>query len=69
MQILNPEMIILGGPLANAGSYLITSIEQAMQQYAFAIMREKMELTVSDLGDNASLLGNVINVMESLFES
>jgi len=69
MQILNPEMIILGGPLANAESYLITSIEQAMQQYAFAIIREKMELTVSDLGDNASLLGNVINVMESLFES
>jgi len=69
MQILNPEMIILGGPLANAGSYLITSIEQAMQQYAFAIIREKMELTVSDLGDNASLLGNVINVMENLFEN
>ena len=69
MQILNPEMIILGGPLANVGSYLITSIEQAMQQYAFAIIREKMELTVSDLGDNASLLGNVINVMESLFEN
>lgn len=68
MQILNPEMIILGGPLADAGSYLITSIEQAIHQYAFAIMRDKMELTVSDLGDNASLLGNVINVMESLFE-
>jgi len=25
-----------------------------------------MELTISELGDNASLLGNVINVMESL---
>ncbi len=69
MQILNPEMIILAGSLAKTGSYLITSIEQAIQQYAFAIIREEMELTVSDLGDDASLLGNVINVMENLFEN
>ena len=69
VQILNPEMIILGGPLANAGSYLTTSIEQALQQYTFAIIREGMELTISELGDNATLLGNIINVMESLFEN
>jgi len=69
VQILNPEMIILGGSLAHAGTYLTTSIEQALQQYAFAIIREKMELTISELGNEASLLGNVINVMESLFEN
>ncbi len=68
MQILNPETIILGGPMANAGSYLITSIEQAIQQYAFAIITESMELTVSELGEDSGLLGNLINVMESLFE-
>jgi len=66
VQVLNPEIIILGGPLSRAGSYLTTSIEQALQQYTFAIIREQMELTISELGDNASLLGNVINVMESL---
>ncbi len=69
VQILNPEMIILGGPLAKAGSYLTTSIEQALQQYTFAIIREGMVLTTSELGNNADLLGNVINVMESLFEN
>ncbi len=69
VQILNPEMIILGVPLSRAGSYLTTSIEQALQQYTFAIIREQIELTISELGENASLLGNVINVMESLIES
>ncbi len=69
MQILNPEMIILGGPLAKAGSFLTTSIEQALQQYTFAIIKEGMEITISKLGDEANLLGNVINVMESLFEN
>ncbi len=69
VQILNPEMIILGGPLAAAGTYLTTSIEQALQQYTFAIIRKDMELTISELGDNANLLGNVINVMENIFEN
>lgn len=69
VQILNPEIIILSGPLSKAGSYLTTSIEQALQQHTFAIMREQMELTISELEENASLLGNVINVMESLMEA
>jgi predicted NBD/HSP70 family sugar kinase len=66
MQILNPEMIILAGPLANAENYLLTSIEQALQQYSFPIIREKMELTVSGLGKDSGMLGNVINVMENI---
>jgi predicted NBD/HSP70 family sugar kinase len=69
VQILNPEMIILGGPLAKAGSYLTTSIEQALHQYTFSIIREGMEITISELGDEANLLGNTINVMETLFEN
>ncbi len=32
-------------------------------------MRENLELVISELGDNANLLGNVINVMENLFEN
>ncbi len=69
VQILNPETIILDGPMVRAGSYLTTSIKQALHQYAFAIMTEKLELTFSELGDDSGLLGNVINVMESLFEN
>ncbi len=69
VQILNPEMIILSGPLANAGSYLTTSIEQALQQYTFAIMTEDLEITLSELKADANLLGNVINVMENIFEN
>jgi predicted NBD/HSP70 family sugar kinase len=69
VQILNPEIIILGGPLAKAGSFLTTSIEQALHQYTFSIIREGMEITISELGDEANLLGNTINVMEALFEN
>ncbi len=68
IQILNPEMIILAGPLAKAGTYLTTSVEQALHQYTFAIIKDCAQLTISELGEDSSLLGNVINVMESLIK-
>jgi len=69
VQILDPEMIILAGRLADAGSYLITSVNQGLQQYSFAKIREDMELTISELAEDSSLLGNVISLLETIFEN
>ncbi len=69
VQILNPEMIILTGRLAEAGNYLITSVNQGLQQYSFAIIREDLEITMSELAGESSLLGNVISLLETIFES
>ena len=69
IQILDPEMIILAGQIAGAGPYLITSINQGLQQYSFSIIREDTEITISELGDDSSLLGNVISLLEMIFES
>jgi predicted NBD/HSP70 family sugar kinase len=69
VQILDPEMIILAGRLADAGSYLITSVDQGLQQYSFAKIREDMELTISELAEDSSLLGNVISLLETVFEN
>ena len=69
VQILDPEMIILAGRLADAGSYLITSVNQGLQQYSFAKIREDMELTISELAEDSSLLGNVISLLEKIFEN
>jgi N-acetylglucosamine repressor len=69
LQILNPEMVILAGRLADTGSYLMTPIYQALQQYSFAIIRNDIEITHSELGEDSSLLGNVISLLEMIFES
>ncbi len=69
VQILDPEMVILAGRLADAGTYLVTSVNQGLQQYSFAIIRKDMELTISELAEESSLLGNVISLLEMIFES
>ena len=69
VQILDPEMVILAGRLADASSFLITSVNQGLQQYSFAKIREDMELTISELSEDSSLLGNVISLLEMIFEN
>jgi predicted NBD/HSP70 family sugar kinase len=69
VQILNPELIILGGRIAEAKEYLTIPIEQALFKYTIPNIREDMNIVVSKLGDKANLLGSVINVMENVFDS
>ncbi len=69
VQILDPEMVILAGRLADAGNYLVTSVNQGLQQYSFAKIRKDMELTISELAEESSLFGNVISLLEMIFES
>lgn len=69
VQILNPELIILGGRIAEAGKYLTIPIEQALFQYTIPNISEDLKIVVSKLGDKANLLGSVICVMENVFEN
>ena len=69
VQILNPELIILGGRIAEAGKYLTLPLEQSMFQYSIPNLREDLKIVISKLGDKANLLGSVIHVMENVFEN
>jgi len=69
VQILNPELIIIGGKMASAGRYLLSPIEQSLHQYTIPIICNDVEIVLSELGDKANLLGSVLYLMESVFES
>lgn len=69
VQILNPELVILGGRVAEAGKYLTVPIEQALIQYTIPNIRKGLEIVISELGDKANLLGCVIGVMDNVFEN
>jgi N-acetylglucosamine repressor len=68
-QLFNPELIILGGGVAQAKQFILPSIQQAINTYCMAQLRERTSLVVSELGDNAVILGSVATVMENIFES
>jgi predicted NBD/HSP70 family sugar kinase len=68
IQLLNPELIIIGGSVAEANQYIITPIQQALNIYSMAKSREKSKLALYQLGEDVGLLGGVAVVNDKLFE-
>ena len=54
---LNPEMIVIGGGVAEAGDLLLKSAREAMLDWAQPIAVRQVRVMQSQLGDAASLLG------------
>lgn len=68
IQLLNPELIILGGSVAEAKQYLTIPIQQALNIYSMPKTRESTELMIYKLGKEVGLLGGVAVVNEKIFE-
>ncbi len=68
IQLLNPELIIVGGSIAESDQYLLIPIQQALNIYCMAKSREKTQLSLYKLGEDVGLLGGVAVVNERLFE-
>ncbi|MBS9524704.1 ROK family protein [Litoribacter alkaliphilus] len=68
IQLLNPDMIIIGGSVAEAHQYLLTPIQQALNLYSMAKSREQSELVLYKLGKEVGLLGGVAVVVDKIFE-
>lgn len=57
ISILNPELIVLGGPLTLAGSALIDSAQEQVRKCCNAYELAPTRIVISELGDKASSLG------------
>jgi len=68
IQLFNPELIILGGRLADANHYLLTPIQQSLNHFCIRKLSEQTEIVISELGANANILGAVAMVVENVFE-
>ena len=68
IQLLNPELIVLGGVVAEANQYILTPIQQALNVYSMAKSREKTQLALYQLGNDVGLVGAIAVVTDKLFE-
>jgi len=69
IQLFNPELIILGGRIAEARQYITTPIQQSINKYCMAQIREKTKIALSDLGKEADIMGPVAVVMENILKA
>lgn len=57
VNILNPELIVIGGGLANIGEALLGPVRRAIEQHAFFSLAQTVRVVKAELGDDAGALG------------
>ena len=67
LNILNPEMIVLGGPVIEAGEPFLHAVRASVAHHA--LLPHGVAIVPSTLGDRAELTGSVLLAMESTVRS
>ncbi|MCF2486574.1 ROK family transcriptional regulator [Dyadobacter sp. CY347] len=66
VHLFNPEVIIVGGLLAEAGPFISNPIEQAINKYCLSDFKNSLSIHISKLGAKARLLGTQAHLFEHL---
>jgi len=67
INVLNPELIVLGGILAQAHDLLGPAIEATMRQRAFANLGERVQLQTASFGRQAGVIGAAALALNAFF--
>lgn len=57
INIFNPELVILGGKLAETGDYLRLPVRSAINKYSLSLVNNDTQLKISKLGEKAGVVG------------
>lgn len=62
--LINPQVIVIGGPLAGLGDILLRPIERGLLRHAVPSVGEATSIVMSSLGDRAEALGAAALVLQ-----
>ncbi len=66
INLYNPELIILGGSIAQTGDYVYYPVKTAIQKYSLSIVNNDTQLKISKLGEMAGVIGACLLVRNKL---
>lgn len=69
VNLLNPELIIIGGDLVQAGDLILGPVNDVLKRQALEVPRKSVEIVFSKLGDSASALGAVVPLIDEFVSS
>lgn len=55
--LLNPEMIVIGGGVAGAGKFLFDPLRAAVRRHAFGLATERLKIVPAKFGADAGIIG------------
>ncbi|MGD9015543.1 MAG: ROK family transcriptional regulator [Candidatus Omnitrophota bacterium] len=67
VNIFNPEVVVIGGGLEEAGEDFLVKVEQTIREWAFREMTEDLKVVYTQLKENAVALGAASLVVREVF--
>lgn len=67
IQLLNPEIIVLSGPISKANQYVLSPIQQSLNRLCLEKISGNTSVLISDQGDLTALLGTSEMVLQRVF--
>lgn len=67
IQLYNPELIVLNGPLAEAQQYVLVPIQQSINQYCLENIQNNVKIEISEIGEQSGLKGVAVMVFHRIF--
>jgi glucokinase len=64
--LLNPDAIVIGGGVANAGDLLFEPIRQMIQSTTMPTFYENLKILPATLGNDAGVIGSASIALDSL---
>ena len=68
INIFNPELIVIGAGVSQAGDILLEPLKRAVKARALQLSSSMTNIKVSQLGNNGGALGAAIMVLKDIFE-
>ncbi|MFH1354618.1 MAG: ROK family protein [Candidatus Omnitrophota bacterium] len=66
VNLLNPDAIVIGGGVANAGAVLFDRIKHVVKKQAMPVQAKAVKILRAKLGNNAGLIGAALLVEENI---
>lgn len=66
VNVLNPDVIVIGGGLSCAGAFIFKAIKQTIQERSMPVQAKTVRLRKAVLGNDAGLIGAALLVKENI---
>lgn len=67
LQLLNPDIIVLGGPISTANQFVLTPIQQSLNKFCLEQIYANTRIVISDIWEQSGLLGITAMLYQKLF--
>ncbi len=67
LQLLNPDIVVLGGPVSMANQFVLTSIQQSLNKYCLEQIYANTRIEISEIWEQSGLLGVTAMMYQKIF--